>query len=355
LDLTFELLVCVAGSTLLAYRLAGARPEPDAPKPTSADTVDVSVIVPARDEIHNLGDHSRDGSGALALSLGARVVVPEPLPRGAVGKPWACAAGARVATGSTLLFTDADTEHTPGSLGAALGLLQARGAGLLSAVPTHRVVDFWERLQGTFQLLLLIATRAGTRTPAAHSARRYAIGQYLLLRRDVYDAVGGHLAVVDRLSEDLALARAVAAHGHPVQVMFAPDLYRVRMYPEGFAAFVAGWRRSFRDGLPSAGPSAVLELTTVIAYLLGVPLWGLSAFAAGQYWVAAFFAFAYLTTAWVLSRAQRHLGPFSGMSALAYPLPVLAFVGVSLLSLLDTLLGRPVMWRGRRIAQRPPA
>jgi 4,4'-diaponeurosporenoate glycosyltransferase len=377
MELTTALMFCVAGSTVLAARLAAThRAEPAGPLPAaSPGTLDVSVIVPARDERHNLDrlltslnalspapreiivvdDHSSDGSAELAASYGARVVRPEPLPHGLVGKSWACAAGARVAQGRALLFTDADTEHAPDSLARALSVLAQPGVGLVSVAPTHRLVQLWEQLQGAFHLLLLIATRAGAQSLSRDTRRRFAIGQYLLMRRDVYDLVGGHLSVADQLSEDLALAQRVAAFGSEVRVVFARDLYRVRMYPEGLAAFLAGWRRSFRDGMGRAGLLGGLELTLVITYLLRLPLWCLDALASGAYGVAAFFACAYCTTAWLISREQRHYGAFHGASALLYPLPVLAFVVVSTLSLGDALLGRPVVWRGRRIEQGRPA
>ena len=80
----------------------------------------ISIVVPARDEAHNLprllaslaaltpapaevivvDDHSTDGTGDLARAAGATVVVPPPLPPGWLGKAWACHAGAQVATAS---------------------------------------------------------------------------------------------------------------------------------------------------------------------------------------------------------------------------------------------------------------
>ena len=181
----------------------------------------ISIIVPARDEAPNLprllaslraldpapaeiivvDDHSTDGTGDLARAAGALVISPPPLPAGWLGKAWACHAGAAAATGELLLFTDADTAHGPASLGDAVAALDAERADLLSAVPTHRAVSWWERFQGVFQLLLLIACRAGAASDRGR--RRFSIGQYLLFRRDAYDQAGGHAAVRGEIAEDL--------------------------------------------------------------------------------------------------------------------------------------------------------
>ena len=84
--------------------------------------------------------------------------------------------------------------------------LDRTGADLVSVVPTHRAVDRWEHVQGAFQLLLAVATRAGADSVGT---RRFAIGQYLLFRQHSYARAGGHEAVRTRIAEDLALATRV--------------------------------------------------------------------------------------------------------------------------------------------------
>lgn len=361
----------------------------------------VSIIVPARNEAHNLpdllaslkaldprpleivvvDDHSTDGTGDIARAAGVRVVSPPPLPAGWNGKPWACRTGAGEARGEYLLFTDADTVHAPGSLGQAMAALEARDAALLSAVPTHLVRAAWEKLQGVFQLLLLVATRAGapeapgvapgaaTRAdaPAAPGAaaggsaggpgpgggrggaheRRFSIGQYLLFRRDAYERIGGHEPVKQRIAEDLAFARLIADAGLRLGLVFSPGLLGVRMYPEGLGAFVRGWRRNFREGLTAAGAGGVLEIVAIIGWLLGVPMAALSAAATGQAPLALGWAAVYLATAIEVARRQRSLGAFPLWSGLLYPVFVLMFVLVTALALIDRWRGATVMWRGR--------
>jgi 4,4'-diaponeurosporenoate glycosyltransferase len=358
------LLCCAGGVWAFVRRLRNVRAR--TPAVAEIDCAQVSIVVPARDEAENLpallrslqalkcpplevlvvDDHSRDATAEVARAYGARVVTPDPRPSTFIGKPWACLAGARVARGRYLLFTDADTVHAPDSLQRALAVLLAEKAGLVSWVPTHRLVARWEKLQGAFQLLLLIATRADTQR--SNVARPFAIGQYLLFDRAVYDAIGGHEAVPHRIAEDLALAKLVAPYG--VRVLFAPGALQVRMYPEGVRAFLAGWRRSFRDGLHAAPREHALEVALVIGWLLGIPIWFAEAVARGEWLGAAGWLLGYVLTALLVAREQRHYGSFSTASAFAYPLAVLAFVVVTTCSLSDALLRKPVVWRGRSFA-----
>jgi 4,4'-diaponeurosporenoate glycosyltransferase len=342
----------------------GAAPgaPPAAPPPT------LSVIVPARNEARNLpsllasltamepplhqiivvDDHSSDATAAIARAAGAIVVSPAALPAGWVGKAWACQAGAAQASGEWLLFTDADTVHAPWSARVGLATAIARDAQLLSIVPSHAVVSFWERLQGAFHLLLLLACDAGT-TGSDAGERRFSIGQYLLISAAAYRAIDGHAGNKDRLAEDLAMARAVVDSGRRFTLLYAPSMMTVRMYPEGLRSFLRGWRRSFREGLSSAGRGGVLDVVVVIGWWLGLPLGVALAALHGPSLLLAIAAVAYLATALHIASASRGLGAFPAWAALAFPLPVLAFVVVSALAALDHARGIPVTWRGRQI------
>jgi 4,4'-diaponeurosporenoate glycosyltransferase len=366
---TLTALISLLGSALFQRRLTLLRLARAECSGDAARVGQVSIIVPARNEEQNLptllgsiaalspaplevivvDDHSSDRTAAIAHSFGARVVTPEPLAPGFIGKTWACLAGASVARGEYLLFTDADTWHAPDSLRRMLAHLLGTNAGLASIVPTHRLESTWEHLQGVFQLLLLLATRASSADPPARDERRYANGQYLLFRRQAYEAVGGHRAVAPYIAEDLAFARKVSSVGFATSVLFAPNAVLVRMYPEGLGAFIRGWRRNFREGMRAGGVRAIVEMTALMAWLIGVPLCLLDALVRGRWDAAAAWLFAYLISAALVAREQRHYGSFRAVSALSYPLFSLLFAWVSLLSAVDALRGAPVLWRGRAI------
>jgi cellulose synthase/poly-beta-1,6-N-acetylglucosamine synthase-like glycosyltransferase len=380
LALSSPVLLATIGALLFLWRLAPLR---RAARRSGLATADgsrtVSVIVPARNEAHNLpallgslaaldrrpdeilvvDDGSTDDTAAIARAAGAKVLSPPPLPAGWAGKPWACATGARAARGELLLFTDADTVHGPGSLGAAIAALEEGDADLVSVVPSHLAVSSWERLQGIFQLLLLVATRAGAfvgrRAPAARGERAFCIGQYLLFRRAAYEALGGHDPVRARVAEDLAFCRLVRARGGRYRLLARPGLLGVRMYPEGLRGFVAGWRRNFREGIGAAGLTGALEITALIGWLLGLPIALVAAFASGRGREGLVLLALYAATAALVAAHQPLVGRFSRRAALAYPLFAGLFVLVSALAALDALAGRPIVWKGRNIPRQAAA
>jgi glycosyltransferase involved in cell wall biosynthesis len=240
----------------------------------------VSVIVPARNEEQSLGaclrslvpqaglaleiivvnDDSTDRTREIAQSFaGVQIVNAGPLPAGWSGKNNALTAGMRQAKGEWLLFTDADTVHLPGSLARALAEARAQGTALLSYSPEQEVDGFWERAV----MPVIFAELAGRYRPAEVSDPQSPVaaanGQYLLVSREAYDAVGGHVAIAGDLLEDVALARAVKRSGRKIFFRFGGDAVRTRMY-RSFAQLREGWTKNLALLFPSPLRLAVVRL-----------------------------------------------------------------------------------------------
>ena len=224
----------------------------------------VSVIVPARNEEASLGaclqslvsqagveheiivvdDASTDHTCEIARSFpGVRVIEAAPLQPGSTGKCNALACGSRQARARWLLFTDADTVHLPGSLAASLQEAQEHQAALLSYSPQQEVHGFWEKavMPVIFAELTRVYRTEEINDPAAPAAA--ANGQYLLISREAYGAIGGHAAVMRSLLEDVELARAVKRSGRRIRFRYGGGRVRARMY-RSFAQLREGWTKN---------------------------------------------------------------------------------------------------------------
>jgi chlorobactene glucosyltransferase len=259
----------------------------------------VSVIVPARNEARNVeacvrsilstgwqaievivvDDHSSDGTAGIAGRIAAEdarvsVIANPDLPDGWIGKQWACHNGQRAARGAFLLFTDADTRHGPALLARAMNAMRERRADLFSVAGSQTMETFWERLLQPHVFGMLVARFGSTdRTnESANPLDKIANGQFMLMRRDVYDRAGGHEAVRTHVAEDLRFAQEWTRLGYLVQVVEGFDDMTTRMYA-GFGEIWRGWGKNIwaagRDTIQ--GGRAVRALIRVVAPL--VPLW----------------------------------------------------------------------------------
>jgi glycosyltransferase involved in cell wall biosynthesis len=250
----------------------------------------VSAIVPARDEEANISraveslaaqpevlevivvnDQSTDGTGAILSDLQARVpnlrvLETHELPSGWVGKNRAAATGANAARGGWLLFTDADTEHLPGSAARALADAEARSAAMVSYSPEQEMRSAFERALIPFIYCRLAEKFPFARVNNAALPDAAANGQYLLVRREAYAAIGGHTAVAGEVLEDVALARRLKRAGYAIYFAPGQGIVRTRMY-RSFRAMWQGWTKNLFFLLGGSGKGVAKELIAVVPWL----------------------------------------------------------------------------------------
>jgi glycosyltransferase involved in cell wall biosynthesis len=241
---------------------------------------EVSIIVPARNEEASLGDclesltaqtgvgfeiivvddGSTDRTREIAQSFAkVRVISAGPLPDGWTGKNNAAIAGAKEGRAQWLLFTDADTVHLPGSLARALAEAKREGADLLSYSPEQAAVTFAERAVMPVIFSELAAQYPPQKVRDRNSGIVAANGQYILVRRAAYDAIGGHAAIATEILEDVALARLFHNAGQRVYFRYGGDTVRTRMY-RNWPQLREGWTKNLALLFPQPGRLAVQSL-----------------------------------------------------------------------------------------------
>ncbi|MCB9423455.1 MAG: glycosyltransferase, partial [Ardenticatenaceae bacterium] len=212
-------------------------------RPLRFNLPSVSIIVPARNEAANLprllpslgrleypgpvemivvDDNSVDETAVMTQNAGVKLIQLDHLPEGWLGKPHACHHGAAEASGDWLLFTDADTEHTPDGLARAMQYALDHELDGLTFHLGH-ITNGW------LDSVTLLAAFAGlfAGLPQKHASMN---GQYILLRRDVYQNSGGFAAVRQEPLEDLALGRYLHGLGYRVPMLRGEDVAQVAMY-----------------------------------------------------------------------------------------------------------------------------
>ncbi len=355
--------VGLAAHTAVNLRLL-RRPDPAAP----AVTERVSVLVPARDEeahveqtvrsllaqqgiddleVVVLDDGSTDRTAELLAGItDPRLVVihgqDQPPPDGWLGKPWACARLAERATGTVLVFADADVRFEPWAVRAAVHELRSGGFALVAPYP-HQLAGTWlERLVQPLVTWSWAATMPlGWAERSARPSLSAANGQFLVLDTTAYRAIDGHAAVRGNVLEDIGLMRALKRHDARTATVDGSHLASCRMY-DSPAAVVDGYAKSLWAAFNGPAGSVAANGLLVAAYVLpamaavtarrtSTRAVGLAGYAAG-----------------VASRAlvARRTGERVLPDALAQPVSIAAFAALNVVSWRRHLLGTNT-WKGR--------
>jgi glycosyltransferase involved in cell wall biosynthesis len=338
--------------------------------PESTSDQRITAIVPARNEetviescVRSLGrqaeiaeiivvnDQSTDRTAEIVRALmgemrNLRLLEAGEVPAGWLGKNHASWEGAKHAMSQWLLFTDADAELREGAVARAFRIADETGAALVSFSPEQVTQTWYEKALIPFVYCRLAKYFSYDQINDETSEAAAANGQFLMIRRDVYDAIDGHQSVAAEVLEDVALAKRTKAAGYPI--WFGPGVgaVRVRMY-RSFAAMWEGWKKNLFllvGGTPRAAYREIASVVPWIPFMLLVIGWKVPiAFVAG----AGLLVARHAVYANILSRNH-----FKRAYILYYIPAVLLYAGVLWASYRAHARGA-VEWKGRRVSVKP--
>lgn len=277
-------------------------------QPTENSTIAefVSVIVPLRNELHNvealiaslvaqtelahvefilLDDNSEDKSFELITAtitghVNFRALQGRPLPVGWIGKTWALQQLLEVSVGEIVVSIDADVRLTPDAISKSITLMKSIGLDFLSPNPRQLATTWGERL---IQPLLPWSWMSTLPLRIAQNSSRpsmaVANGQFFIVRRGALTAAGGYESVRAAVLDDVFLARILFKTGSHGVVVNGAGIAQCRMYAS-WSEIKAGYGKSLNSAFGSSFGSllaiAFLFVTGVAPIVLGLmgSAWG---------------------------------------------------------------------------------
>lgn len=269
----FVVLIVFIRGALSIPNLADQAPRTDGPL--------VSVVFAARDEGPNVeacltsllaqsyrrleivavNDRSVDDTAEVLGRMAARdsrirVVHVAELPAGWLGKNHALHAGAAIANGEYLLFTDADIIFDRDAVARGIAFVESRGIDHLTIGPDlDSPTPMLELVVNFFALGFLLLFRPWL----AHDPRRpehMGIGAFNLVRASLYNGFGGHSRIALRPDDDIKLGRMVKLSGGRQMVATGYRVVRVRWYST-VRELAHGLRKNTFAGLNYSLPTAI--------------------------------------------------------------------------------------------------
>ncbi len=229
-------------------------------------TPSLSVIIPARNEKENISgciesvfntnypclevivvdDESEDQTADIV----ERIMQKEKRLRcirlkrdeGWVGKNYALYTGSLSARGEWLLFIDSDVRLFPSSIGRAVRYCLKKKLDMLSISGVQETLTFWEAMiqPAVFHLLnIRYPLHRVNRSPYPSAAS----GQFIMIKRKVYNELRGHSAIKGEILEDVKLAEMIKHNGFKMEFLHSSDILNVRMY-SSFHDIFKGWTKN---------------------------------------------------------------------------------------------------------------
>ncbi|MSR77100.1 MAG: glycosyltransferase [Candidatus Omnitrophica bacterium] len=226
----------------------------------------VSVIIPAKNEARNIrecltsllaqdyqnyeiivaNDSSTDTTEEILKSFGARIryVNVSPTPSGWTGKNFAIHSAMNLTQGDWYLFTDADTRHQSSSISSAVSHAESRKLSFLTLLPKCLTGGFLENVLQPCIMGFMGLWFPMDQINSPDSGLSFANGQYILMRAELHQRIGGHENVFDQYLEDFALMKRAKELGERVECALGTSIFGTRMY-HAFSYIWRGWRRIY--------------------------------------------------------------------------------------------------------------
>jgi glycosyltransferase involved in cell wall biosynthesis len=208
-----------------------------------------STIVPAlkslllidypRLEIIVVNDRSTDDTAAKIASLQSnqiQTITIDALPEGWLGKVHALHKGTEQATGSWLLFTDADVHFSADLLKIVIGKCEQQEIDFLTLLPLLHSRSFWAQCCICTALRFISISQKPWH--AADPQRKEAIGAgaFNLVRRKSFDQTEGFTWLKMEVADDIGLGHMLKASQARCQFYTAINDLSVEWYPTLYSA-----------------------------------------------------------------------------------------------------------------------
>jgi glycosyltransferase involved in cell wall biosynthesis len=193
-----------------------------------------------------------------------KVIHVTQLPDGWLGKCHALSVGAKAASGEFLLFTDGDVLFEPETIRLAAGCMTQSQLDHLCLLPMLLPGTYFETaLVCYFSLVFTVGTQPWLVRTSWQRAY-VGVGAFNMVRRSVYEAVGGHAPIRLDILDDVKLGKLLKHAGYRSDVLMAEDLVRVRWQISAWGVIRGLEKNGFASLDYSVGKLIVVTLVSVL-------------------------------------------------------------------------------------------
>lgn len=336
----------------------------------------ISIIVPARNEEHNIrrcleslqkieypnieiivvNDRSTDRTGEIIAEVAqaderVKLIQGSDLPDGWSGKIYAIHQAVSHATSDWFLFIDADVAIYEKAPTIALSYCLRNELKMLSVFLKPSLETFWENIIMPVVFGAISFSKPLKRVNDPDDAAAMASGGFILVNAESYRAIGGHEAIKNSVIEDVHLARLAKENHIPYHFMLGQEMGTQRWYTS-FRELWQTWSKNLfvgQDYQISQAIQAILLsfLLSMLPFIVlldqSVTLVSKGSYHSPIFWLA-------LAQTLAILGYRFYNAVYQGLAKgyfFTHPLGSSIFIGIIINSVFRSLTGRGVTWKGR--------
>jgi chlorobactene glucosyltransferase len=331
----------------------------------------ISVCVPARNEARDIkacltslltqeypnfeviavDDHSTDATGDIIQSLASEFpnllhLKGQTLPSGWLGKPFALHQAVQKANGEILIFTDADPVFQPHALTSAVYHMTTKNLDMMTLMPGTEFGSFWERAVQPVVFGFIAALSRFKKINSLDSTSAMGFGAFIMVKKEVYERIGGHEGIKAEVLEDVMLAKRAKKAGFKLLAADAKSIFSIRMY-HSLKEIWTGWRKNIFIAMKKSTLRTLYYICVILCFLVTPYLVLLGNILSGSGILLTGTAFIALL---MTLSASFHLCDeiqLSRWNAFLFPMGAFIMAAIMLNSMTQILIKRQTEWRGR--------
>ena len=262
-----------------------------------------------------------------------------------VGKNRACHEGSKISNGSLLLFIDADTEHQTHSIKSSLSYMQNSNLDVFTMFPQLTCSDFWGKLILPILISMINILYSPLLLNSKSTSIAYLIGGFILIKKQIYDDIGGHESIKSSFVEDKSLGERLKKSGYNLKLIRSGNF--VTTYSNtGFTNNIDAIQRATSASFIES--HLFLGLTSIFLTFIGLVLpYFLIFFITSleiSYSVLILLTITFMGISYLIEFADIN---HSKLYILFQPITNLIFFYCMILSVFKIYSNSPFVWRGR--------
>lgn len=280
-----------------------------------------------------------------------KLIPGKPLPGGWMGKCWALYQGTQIAKGEWFLFSDADVVHAPLTVNSVYQYAVKNDVDFLTLKYKLLVKSFWEKvIPSSINFAKSWFYPSPKKVNKMDTLAIEVKGDFVFVKRSIYEKLGDHYTVKDEIIESSALMRHFKKARHKVALLDGSHIIRVRKF-HSFSDIVSSYSKLFYKSFQSRMNILLYFIYIFLLVALLSPLGYITFYLAFNFSVLntkiLFWSLSQIFILFAVAMFFYKKDNFKPWYALTFPLGAVLIMYIASKALFELIIEKRLSWRGR--------